>query len=97
MQFEIELAQQAPSQAQVQRSLGNIKTDIAAINDLVTATLNYAILERADMSLHIGAHNFTALIPAIAEYVRRDARPDIRLCTDVQGDADQRDLRHAPA
>src|ERR1700722_13541093 len=87
MQFEIELAQQASSPAQVQKSLGNIKTDIAAINDLVTATLNYAILERADMSLHIGAHDFTALVPAIAEYVRRDARPDIRLCTDVQGDA----------
>jgi two-component system OmpR family sensor kinase len=87
MQFEIELAQQAPSPAQLEKSLGNIKTDIAAINDLVTATLNYAILERADMSLHIGAHDFTALVPAIAEYVRRDARPDIRLCTDVQGDA----------
>jgi two-component system OmpR family sensor kinase len=87
MQFEIELAQQATSPAQVQKSLGNIKTDIAAINDLVTATLNYAILERADMSLHIGAHDFTALVPAIAEYVRCDARPDIRLCTDIQGDA----------
>jgi two-component system OmpR family sensor kinase len=87
MQFEIELAQQAPSPAQVEKSLANIKMDIAAINDLVTATLNYAILERADMSLHIGAHDFTALLPAIAENVRCDARPDIRLCTDIQGDA----------
>jgi two-component system OmpR family sensor kinase len=88
MQFEIELAQQTPSPAQVQKSLGNIKTDITAINDLVTATLNYAILERADMSLNVGAHNFTTLVPAIAEYVRRDARPDIRLRTDIQADAD---------
>ena len=38
----------------MKKSLGNIKTDIAAINDLVTATLDYAILERADMSLNIG-------------------------------------------
>jgi hypothetical protein len=32
------------------KALGNIKADIAAINDLATATLDYAILERADMS-----------------------------------------------
>jgi two-component system, OmpR family, sensor kinase len=89
MQFEIELAQQAQSTAQVKASLSNIKADIAAINDLVTATLNYAILERADMSLNVGTHNFTTLVPAIAEYVRRDARPDIRMCAEVHGDADQ--------
>ena len=87
MQFEIELAQQAKTVPDAKTPLANIKTDIAAINDLVTATLDYAILERADMSLNIGAHNFTTLIPAISEYVRRDARPDIRMCADVHGDA----------
>ena len=87
MQFEIELAQQAEDVSQVKNSLKNIKADIAAINDLVTATLNYAILERADMSLNVGTHNFTALIPAIAEFVGRDARPDIRMCAEVRGDA----------
>jgi two-component system, OmpR family, sensor kinase len=88
MQFEIELAQQAQSIAEVKTSLNNIKTDIAAINDLVSATLSYAILERADMSLNIGTHNFTTLVPAIAEYVRRDTRPDIQMCAEVQGEAD---------
>jgi two-component system, OmpR family, sensor kinase len=87
MQFEIESAQQARSADQVENSLSNIKSDIAAIDDLVKATLNYAILERADMSLNIGAHDFTALVPAIAEFVRRDACPDIRVCVEVQGDA----------
>jgi two-component system OmpR family sensor kinase len=87
MQFEIELAQQATDVSQVKNSLGAIKADIAAINDLVTATMNYAILERADMSLNVGTHNFTALIPAIAEFVGRDARPDIRMCAEVRGDA----------
>jgi two-component system, OmpR family, sensor kinase len=88
MQFEIELAQQAQNVADVKTSLSNIKTDIVAINELVSATLNYAILERASMSLNVGTHNFTMLVPAIAEYVRRDARPDIRMRVEVHGDTD---------
>src|SRR5579863_246825 len=88
MQFEIELAQQAQNVADVKTSLSNIKTDIVAINELVSATLNYAILERASMSLNVGTHNFTTLVPAIADYVRRDARPDIRMRVEVHGDAD---------
>jgi two-component system OmpR family sensor kinase len=88
MQFEIELAQQAGSPDEIKKSLGNIKTDIASINNLVKATMDYAILERADMSLNIGAHNFTTLIPAIAESVRRNARPEIRMSSSVQSDAD---------
>jgi two-component system OmpR family sensor kinase len=89
MQFEIELAQHAQTVPEVKASLANIKTDITALNDLVTATLDYAILERADMSLNIGTHNFTALIPAITESVRRDARPDIRMYAEVNGDTDK--------
>jgi two-component system, OmpR family, sensor kinase len=88
MQFEIELAQQAKSASEVKTSLSNIKADIAAINDLVSATLNYAILERADLSLNIGTHNFTVLLPAIAEYVRNDARPDIQMRAELSGDTD---------
>jgi two-component system, OmpR family, sensor kinase len=87
MQFEIELALEATDVVEVRSSLAAIKADIAAINDLVSATLNYAILERADMSLNVGTHNFTALIPAIAEFVGREARPDIRMCAEVRGDA----------
>ena len=87
MKFEIELAQQAATVEEVRRSLEHIKTDIAAINDLVAATLSYAILERADVSLNIHAHNFTTLIPAIAETVGRDTRPDLQISADVQGDA----------
>jgi signal transduction histidine kinase len=88
MQFEIESAEQTHDLAQVRTSLTNLKADIAEINDLVSATLNYAILERADMSLNIGTHNFTTLVPAIAEYVRRDAHREIRVHADVQGDTD---------
>ncbi|HEY6922964.1 MAG TPA: ATP-binding protein [Steroidobacteraceae bacterium] len=87
MKFEIELAQQATSVEEVHQSLEHIKTDIAAINDLVAATLSYAILERADVSLNVHAHNFTTLIPAIAETVARNTRPDLQIDADVQSDA----------
>ena len=87
MQFEIELAQQAATVEEMQRSLSHVKTDIAAINDLVAATLSYAILERADVSLNINSHNFTTLIPAISESVARDIRPDLHIGADVQSDA----------
>jgi two-component system, OmpR family, sensor kinase len=87
MQFEIELAQQATTVEEVRRALGHVKTDIAAINDLVAATLSYAILERADVTLNVNSHNFTALIPAIAESVAHDARPDLQISADVQSDA----------
>jgi two-component system, OmpR family, sensor kinase len=87
MQFEIELAQQAKTVEEVRHSLIQVKTDIAAINDLVAATLSYAILERADVTLNVNSHNFTALIPAIAESVAHDAGPDIRISADVQSDA----------
>ena len=87
MQFEIELAQQAVTVEEMQRSLGHVKTDIAAINDLVAATLSYAILERADVSLNIHVHNFTTLIPAIGESVAQDARPGLSISADVQADA----------
>jgi two-component system OmpR family sensor kinase len=89
MQFEIELAQRAETVADVKNSLSHIKTDIAAIDALVKATLGYAILEKADMSLNIGTHNFTTFIPAIAEYVRRNARPEVRMRAAVQSDADK--------
>jgi len=88
MQFEIELAQQAGSMAEVKASLANVKTDIDAINGLVKATLGYAILERADLALNLAEHNFTSLIPAIVESVKHDTRPDITISAQVQNDAD---------
>jgi two-component system OmpR family sensor kinase len=83
MQFEIELAQQSRDIDQMQKSLVNIKSDASAINDLVAATMSYAILERADMALNLGTHDFTQLIPAIAASVQRDARPGLEIRTDV--------------
>lgn len=89
MLFAIESAQHAQTVNEVKASLDGIKSDVVAINDLVSATLSYAILDRADMSLNLGVHNFTLLMPAIADAVRHDARPDIQIDTELQGDTDQ--------
>jgi two-component system OmpR family sensor kinase len=87
MQFEIELAQRTQTSAEIGRALGNIKADIGAIDGLVRATLEYAILDRAEVALNLGAHDFTVLVPAIADYVRREARPELLIRTEVQEDA----------
>ena len=83
MQFEIELAQQSRDIDQMQKSLIHIKSDASAINDLVAATMSYAILERADMALNLGTHDFTRLIPAIAASVHHDSPPGLEIRTDV--------------
>jgi two-component system OmpR family sensor kinase len=89
MLFEIELAQKAQTLGELGTSLDNIKTDIGAINALVTATLGYAILERADLTLNIGTHDFRAIIPALTDYVRRDSDSNLKMSAQVSGDADR--------
>jgi two-component system OmpR family sensor kinase len=73
MQFEIEMAQQSTDIDAVKQRLHNIKQDIADINALVAATMEYAILERADMAPNIAAHDFTKLLPAVVTYVQEIA------------------------
>jgi two-component system OmpR family sensor kinase len=51
--------------------------------------MEYAILERADLALNVGRHNFSILIPAIAESAQRDAGHNRRVATDIQGNAGQ--------
>ncbi len=87
MQFEIELASRREHMTEARQCLENIKADIREIDDLVTATLDYAILERADLSLNLATHDFAALVPAIAAAVGRDMRPDLCLSTELRGDA----------
>ena len=89
MQFEIELARNATSVSELKRSLANLRTDIEAIDALVKATLGYAILERADMSLNLAEHNFTSLVPAIVESVRSSLRPELAITANVQSDANR--------
>jgi two-component system OmpR family sensor kinase len=89
MQFEIELAQAASNLSEAREPLAQIKADIGAINDLVNATMEYAILERADVVLNIGRHDFSELIPAIAESARSNSGHDLHIVTDIQGNSGQ--------
>jgi len=89
MQFEIELAQAASNLSEVREPLAQIKADIGAINDLVNATMEYAILERADVVLNIGRHDFSELIPAIAESARSDSDHNLHVVTIIQGNSGQ--------
>ena len=83
MRFEIEMARTASDRAAFVRHLGNFNTDIAQLNAFVTATLDYAILERAEVALNLALHDFTLIVPAVTESVRRSARPDLHIRCNV--------------
>jgi two-component system, OmpR family, sensor kinase len=89
MQFEIELGLAASSLPEVRERLTQIKADIGAVNDLVNATMEYAILERADVALNMGRHDLSVLIPAIAESARSNSGHDRHVVTDIQGNSGQ--------
>jgi two-component system OmpR family sensor kinase len=87
MRFEIELARIAADPAALQRHLDHLNTDVTELNAFVTATLEYAVLERAEMSLNIAPHDFTAIVPAVTESVKRGARADLSIHCEVDSDA----------
>ena len=60
MRFEVEVARTATYPRKDRRSISNnINTDITELNAFVTATLDYAILERAEVALNLSEHDFT--------------------------------------
>jgi two-component system OmpR family sensor kinase len=87
MRFEIEMARAAKDADQLAERLNNINADIAELNTFVAAALDYAILERAEVALNVAAHDFTVLIPAITESVRRSAPSTLSIRCDVASDA----------
>lgn len=87
MRFEVEMARAATTPAKVGEHLDHINTDIAELNAFVTATLDYAILERAEVSLNIASHDFTQILPAICDSVRRTAPDTLAIECSVTPDA----------
>jgi two-component system, OmpR family, sensor kinase len=87
MLFEIELARVAADPAALQRHLDHLNTDITELNAFVTATLEYAVLERAEVALNIATHDFTAIVPAVTESVKRGARADLDFHCEVSSEA----------
>lgn len=86
MRFEIELARSAESREVILQHLDHLNTDIAELNAFVTATLEYAVLERAEIALNIGQHDFTVVVPALTEAVKRGARSDLVVSYEVGHD-----------
>lgn len=84
MRFEIEMARAAGSPAALAEHLNNINTDIVELNNFVTAALDYAILERAEMMLNVAEHDFTLILPAVTDSVRRGAPPNLELRCEVE-------------
>ena len=87
MRFEVEMARAATTPEKIGEHLDHINTDIAELNAFVTATLDYAILERAEVALNIATHDFTQILPAICESVRRTARVELSIECSVARDA----------
>lgn len=90
MRFELEMARTAATPQKLAAHFHSIDMDIAELDRFVTATLDYAILERADVTLNVAEHDFTAILPAVVESARRSARSsrgDVERSSD-QGQAD---------
>jgi signal transduction histidine kinase len=83
MKFAIALALETPDPVQQQAYLTAVKSDIAVIDELVNATLEYAILERADFSLNLEAHDFRSLLAVIVRRILEPTGSAIRVNTDV--------------
>ncbi len=83
MRFEVEVARSATTPEKMAAHLDNINTDIAELNSFVTATLDYAILERAEVALNLADHDFTTMLPAIVDSVRRSTRTALTLDCEV--------------
>ena len=83
MRFEVEVARSATTPEKMAAHLDNINTDIAELNSFVTATLDYAILERAEVALNLAEHDFTTMLPAIVDSVRRSSRTALTLDCEV--------------
>lgn len=83
MQFELDFAQKAADIVPMKKSLENIKGDVEAINKLVKATLDYAILERAELELNFAHHDFTQILPALVDESRRDSPENLKIRLEV--------------
>lgn len=86
MRFEIEMAR-AANPEKLAEHLHNINTDILELNAFVTATLDYAILERAEVALNLASQDFTLILPAVADSVRRSAGEDLQIRCEVASSA----------
>jgi len=79
MRFEIEIAQQSGDPEMISRCFANLRRDITAVDELISATLEYAILERAGVELKLAPYDFSTLLPSIAERAAAERAPGVDL------------------
>ena len=80
MRFEIEMARTAGDSKRLAAHLSHLDSDVAELDAFITAMLDYAILERAEVALNVREHDLTLILPAVVETFRRSAHegPSIR-------------------
>jgi two-component system, OmpR family, sensor kinase len=85
MRFEIEAARSSADAGAIRARLDNLDADVSELNAFVDATLEYAILERAEMALNLAEHDFAAIVAGVTDAVRRTTRPGLEwLCEAAQ-------------
>src|SRR5262245_35175010 len=89
MRFDVEMARTASEPGKLAEHLNNIDTDVAELNDFVTATLDYAILERAEVALNVEPHDLTLILPAVTQSVVHSTRTSLAIHCEVDPGARQ--------
>jgi two-component system OmpR family sensor kinase len=83
MRFEIEMARTASDPAKLTAHLSHLDEDVAELDAFITATLDYAILERAEVALNVQEHDLTQILPAVVETVGRSAQEGLSIRCEV--------------
>ena len=79
MRFEIEIAQQSGDPDTINRCFAHLRRDITAVDELISATLEYAILERAGVELKLAPYDFTTLLQPIADQAAAERATGVEL------------------
>lgn len=83
MRFEIEMARTAGDSPKLATHLSHLDKDVAELDAFITAMLDYAILERAEVALNVQEHDLTLIVPGVVETFRRSAREELSIRCEV--------------
>jgi two-component system OmpR family sensor kinase len=73
MRFDIEMARTTGDAQKLATHLSHLDSDVAELDSFITAMLDYAILERAEVALNVREHDLTQILPAVVETFRRSS------------------------
>jgi signal transduction histidine kinase len=83
MRFEIEMARMNTDPQKLAAHLSHLDNDVAELDAFITATLDYAILERAEVALNVREHDLTQILPAVVDACSRTAREGLAVRCEV--------------